>query len=138
MSAQSDVNEASKPSNSTNVKDNNFTIEPNPRHSRVSIAPAEHVVTSKPPSDKLPIQPVSQVTQQDRSIFVFPRPIAVKRDAWRYSVDAATDCDYQREKHRYSFHGDDFKNLNPIPVITDPDVLAKIDRSARVTILTLR
>lgn len=58
--------------------------------------------------------------------FVFPNPIAVKRRAWRYSVDAEEACNREREKHRCSMHGTGFRDLMPYAPVTDPAILERI------------
>ena len=60
------------------------------------------------------------------SEFLFPSAVAVRRDAWRYSVDAANACNKKRAENRYSLHGQGFVDLQPMKEVTDPEVLEKI------------
>ena len=71
---------------------------------------------------------ISQELQSpQRNQILFPNPISVKRNAWRYSVDAAEACDRERKKHRYSLYGDGFLHLTERPQITDPTIVAKVE-----------
>lgn len=108
-----------------------------------SVKPQLRVITQTSPSEAVdtssshvrtptadPKQPGSsdaqpQEERKQRPPFVYPNPIAVKRHAWRYSVDAEEACHRERVKHRYSMHGDGFRDLIPTS-ITDPAILDKI------------
>ena len=61
-----------------------------------------------------------------RNSFVVPHPIAVKRDSWRYSVDAALSCDKERTQNRYSLPGVGFSDLLQPKEIRDPETSEKI------------
>jgi len=63
-----------------------------------------------------------------RREFVIPRAIAIKKDSWRYSVDAAVSCNRERTQNRYSMPGDGFSDLLPSNEIRDSDTLEKITK----------
>ena len=82
----------------------------------------------------LPSSPHSNpppTAETSRSEPLYPRPIAVKRDAWRYSVDAVAACDRERAKNNYSGHGQGFVDLQPMKTITDPTILEKVAKLRR-------
>jgi hypothetical protein len=55
-----------------------------------------------------------------------PNPIAVKRESWHVSTEAASTADHVRAENRYSFHGAPFKDLRPLKTVTDPEILRKM------------
>ena len=95
-------------------------LSPVPKHAKI-----------EPPGNP-PISPHSSPppTAKTREFF-YPRAIAVKRDAWRYSVDAAAACDRERTRNRYSVHGQGFVDLQPMKRFTDPEILEKAAKLRR-------
>jgi len=75
-----------------------------------------------------PLMNGNPVDKHTARAFVYPNPVGVKRESWRYSVDSAFSCDKERRENRYSFHGDGFAHLLPMKEVTDPEVLVKIDQ----------
>ena len=80
--------------------------------------------TLQPDSNNLLSIPAKSA--KPRRQFVLPRAIAVKRDSWRYSIDAAVACNNERTQNRYSMPGDGFSNLLQLNEIRDPEALEKI------------
>ena len=95
---------------------------PVPKHTRIEL-PGNH--PASPYSNPPPTTGIST------SEFLYPRAIAVKRDAWRYSADAVAVCDRERVQNRYSVHGQDFVDLQPLKEITDPEILEKAAKLRR-------
>src|SRR6202022_520594 len=81
-----------------------------------------------PPNTTPPTQRdhISQEATSFRGEPAIPNPIALKKDDWRYSVEAARITDKVRAENRYSFHGTPFSDVRPLKEITDPEVLRKM------------
>lgn len=84
---------------------------------------------SDPESARLnsPIRP-PPASPQRRSHFVLPNPIGVRKEAWRYTTDAIQACDDERARNGYSAYGEPLRQSVHAPAITDPDVLARLDK----------
>ena len=88
----------------------------------------------KLPGNLPPVSPYSSpppTAEMAHSELLYPHAIAVKRDAWRYSVDATAACDRERAQNRYSVHGQGFIDLQPMKEITDSEVLEKAAKLRR-------
>lgn len=86
-----------------------------------------HTLASAPPTGML------DETSSTRPPFVAPQAIAVQKDSWRYSVDAAMSCNRERVQHLYSMHGDGFSDLLQPNEILDLEALEKIKKLRRKT-----
>lgn len=84
---------------------------------------------SVPPPSSNPSGPDESASQ--RRQFVFPQAIAVKRDAWRYSVDAVAICDMKRGETHSSVYGEGLMGTRETREITDPEILEKVARLRR-------
>ena len=104
-------------------------MKPQVREIQRSIPPNYNNDASPPTSPQISAD--MDTSTPSNSDFLFPRAVAVKRDAWRYSVNAVNACNKEREENSYSLPGDGFAELQKSREIKDPEVLKKVTELRR-------
>jgi hypothetical protein len=95
---------------------------------RFRAAPQTHQSQPNHASHPPPVSPKIVEDPPKRREFIYPSAIGVNKKAWRYSVQASNACDTERINNRYSLHGEGFSNLHKLIPITDPEILAKMEK----------
>jgi hypothetical protein len=108
----------------------------NPQEQNIRSAPVETSTERHPlprddrndPTTSAAIDPVASIPPESsrRPEVVVPNPIAVKKEEWRLSAEAAAITDSVRVDKGYPLHGTPFHGLSPLKQVIDPEILQKM------------